>query len=117
MTSTNTLSPRDTGEIQRPRLPEDTTTDLTFRTHGPLLRRPDATGEIQMPRFLDDSPVQPLFPLERVINPDVDDIDPAVVLPEYNGRHRARLTWREQLQRAIAAAVHAYRTRNQGGDR
>jgi hypothetical protein len=100
----STLSP-DTGEIPRLRLSENKTTDLTYAAHGPLLRRPDATGE--MPRFLEAVPrdqVQPLFPLERVIDPMVDDVVidlrrsvpyviPAELRDRKPGRHRVPGVW------------------------
>lgn len=114
MTSpTSTLNP-DTGEF--PRLSNDPTRDLTYAAHGPNLRRPDATGEIQMPRFLEPIPgdqLQPIYPMERVLDPARDDIDPAVpaaVLPTvYVGRHRARPTLADRLERAVAAVGYAFR--------
>lgn len=102
---TSTLS--NTGEIQLPPLPDDPTRDLMFAAHAPLLRRPDATGEIFMPRSLavPGDQLQPLFPLERVIDParDESEIDlyrsVPYVFPEgyvyrrRTGAHRPKTVW------------------------
>lgn len=66
---TQTLSPRDTGEI-RLADPGQTTTNLTYVTHAPLYRRPDATTELPV---IDGGC--------RTVVPNDEDFDPGTSVP------------------------------------